>query len=77
MIRGNKYSAMICDREHNANGSWYASLAPSFSFAVFPELPAMHENLDDHPTMTDIKKVTLYYGTFNGVPVWTREKVET
>lgn len=77
MIQGNKYTAMICDRDHPNNGTMQAYFGPVMRYNIYSTLPPLYADLNDASLDVPIRKVELHYGTFNGVPVWTREKVET
>jgi len=77
MIEGKKHTAMICDREHPYNGTMRVEFGPKYKYLIYPLLPAIYTDMNDASLDEPIKEIVLHYGTFNGVAVWTREKVET
>ena len=72
------YTAMIADRRHPDNGKMYAAKFPSWRFALQEPLPAEpYANASWTVIAARVEHVVLHYGTFNGVPVWTAERIDT
>ena len=70
--------AMIADRRHPHNGEMFTTNGTELRFVERQPMDGFFKELeDDSYTAQKAEVITLYLGTFNGIPVWTAEKVET